>query len=227
MNHSAIIREATDNSTSYVSHFIPMNDFVAINYLICAVAGIPLNLLTVVFIALRRRLHRTRNIMWLGVAFSNVLRQRVLRLPVPIPNGKEDLQLGGRFIPYASLALNLFLSLVDRYVCLAYSAWYMRKVTITWIISGQIGCFSILCVLTKSPYLLNFISLPERFTITDMKIFSTIGFIILLMCVVGQLGVYFKVKYYLDLEKDVYTSLSSHRRAHHNYIGRQRQTRTN
>ena len=73
MNHSAIIREAAENSTSYasVSPFIPMNDFLAINNVICSAIGIPMNVLSAVFILLKRRLHQTRNVLWLGVAFSS------------------------------------------------------------------------------------------------------------------------------------------------------------
>ena len=73
MNHSAIIQEAVDNSSSYapVSHFIPMNDCVAIIKVICSVVAIPMNVLTAVFILLKRRLHQTRNVLWLGVAFSS------------------------------------------------------------------------------------------------------------------------------------------------------------
>ena len=231
MNHSAIIREAADNSTSYasVSPFIPMNDFLAINNVICSVVAIPMNVLTAVFILLKRRLHQTRNVLWLGVAFSNVLillhhLVEFYAYQFHSEAAKKIFSLAAG-LPYASLALNLFLSVVDRYVCLAYSVWYKQKVTPTWVISTQIGCFSILCVLTKGPYLLQFIPIPEELITTDMKIVRIVGLIILLLCIVGQISLYFKVKYYLDLGKEADTPVSSHIRAQYNYKARQPQAK--
>ena len=232
MNHSTIIREAADNSTSYapVSHLIPMNKFVATINVICSVVGIPMNVLTAVFILLKRRLHQTRNILWLSVAFSNVfilLHQLVEFYAYQFKSEAAEkifiLVLG---LPDTSLALNLFLSLVDRYVCIAHSSWYKRKVKTTWIISGQIGCFSILCVLTKGQYYLPFIPFPEELnSITNTKIVRIVGLIILLLCTVSPVFLYFKVKYYLDLGNDAGTPVSSHIRAQYNYKARQPQAK--
>ena len=231
MNHSAVIREAVDNSTSYaaVSHFLPMNDSVAIINVICSVVVISMNVLTAIFILLKRRLHQTRNFLWLGVAFSNVLillhnlaEFYAYQFQSEAAEKIFSLVLG---LPYASLALNLFLSLFDRYVCIAHHSWYKRKVTITWIISGQIGCFSILCVLTKGPYLLEFIPLLEELSITNTKIVRIVGSIIGLLCVAIQVSLYFKVKYYLDLGKEADTSVSSHIRTQYNYNARQPQAK--
>ena len=229
MNHTAVIREAVDNSTSYapVFHFLPMNDFVAAINVICSVVGIPMNVLTAVIILLKSRLHQTRNVLWLGVAFSNVLILLYHLVETYAYQFQSEaaekifiLVLG---LPHGSLALNLFLSLVDRYVCIAHSVWYKRKVTTAWIISVQIGCFSILCVLTKGHYLLQSIPLPEELAITNMKIIGIVGLIIVSLCTVGQAFLYFKVKHYLDLGKNADTSVSSHIRAQYNYKARQPQ----
>ena len=227
MNQSDVIQEAADISPSYVTHFIPMNAFVAISYVFCNVIGLPLNFVIAAFIVFLPRLHQTRNILWLGVAFSNVL--VLLEHLVGFYAYQFQSEAANKIfalvtgLPCASLMLNLFFSLVDRYVSVAHSAWYKRNVTITWVVSSQIGCFSILSVLTKGPYLLDIIPLPIGLTSIDMKIFSILGFTIFLLCAVGQVIVYFKIKYYLNLEKDSATSLSSHRRAQHNYNAKQRQ----
>ena len=125
---------------------------------------------------------------------------------------------------HVSLNFNLFLSFVDRYVCVAHSAWYKRKVTITWIVSGQIGSLSILLVLMKGSYFVELIPLPATVNITEMKIVSIVGFTTLLLRVFGQICVYFKLKYYLRLEKDADMALSTLRRVQFNsYTARQRQ----
>ena len=127
-------------------------------------------------------------------------------------------------LPNISLNFNLFLSFVDRYVCVAHSAWYKRKVTITWIVSGQIGSLSILLVLMKGSYFVELIPLPATVNITEMKIVSIVGFTTLLLRVFGQICVYFKLKYYLRLEKDADMALSTLRRVQFNsYTARQRQ----
>ena len=184
MNHSAVLRES-NNLTRYVSDFIPMNGFVAASNVICSVVGMPLNLLIAFFIILKRRLHKTRNIIWLGVALSNVLilshyLLEVYAYQTQSATARKIFTLG-LGLPYASLMLNLFFSLVDRYISIGHSVWYKRNVTITWIVSGQIGCFSILFVLMKGLYFIEFlISTPsEGLTNTEMKIISIVGFIIL------------------------------------------------
>ena len=228
MNHSTVIRDETeDNSTSSsVSHFMLMDGFVATNNVICGVVGFPLNLFTAVFIIFKPRLHHTRNIVWLGVAFSNllILLEHLFEFyayQFHSETAKEVFSLVAG-LPYTSLMLNLFFLLVDRYVSIAHSAWYKRSVSITWIVSGEIGCFSILCVLMKGPYLVELIPFPAALTITKIKFSSVFGFITLSLCAAGQAFVYFKVKYYLDLEKDAATSLSSHKRAQYNDFARER-----
>ena len=225
MNPSSDLREG-NNSTSSTSHSIIMDDFLATSNLFCGMVGISLNLLIGAFIVLTPQLHRTRNILWLGVAFSNVLVlfQHLVEFYVYVFQSEMAKKIFTLVtgLPFASLMLNLFFSLVDRYICIAYSDWYKRNVTIAWIVSGQIGCFFILCVLTKGPYFLEIIPLPAGLTPTDMKIVSIVGFTSLFVCTIGQVFVYFKLKYYLDLEKNTDTTLSSHRRAQHNYNAGQR-----
>ena len=230
MDHPAVPRVEADNSTSSsTSHSVPMDSFLlTANNIFCGVFGIPLNVSLAAYIMLTPRLHRTRNIVWLGVAFSNVLLlfQHLLEFYVYSFQNETAKKiftlLSG--LPVASLMLNLFLSLIDRYVSIALSAWYKRNVTITWIVSGQSGCFSILCVLTKGPYLFKIIPILAGPATTDMKIISTVLLTILLLSLVGQVFVYFKIKYYLNLDKDVDVSLSTHRIVQHNYnANRQRQ----
>ena len=229
MNHSADVslREAASlNSTTA----IPTDDYLATNNLFCGLLGIPFNFLIAVFIVSTRSLQQTRNIVWLGVAFSNVLVlfQHLVEFYDYVYQSEEAKKIFSLVagLPFISLALNLFLSLVDRYICIAHSGWYRRNVTITWIISGEIGCFFILCVITKGPYLLKNIPLPTEVTITDMKISSIVLSIVLLLCIAGQLLVYFKVKYYLELERDAYPPLSS-QTAKRSYSARQRQAVNN
>ena len=209
---------AADNSPSSVSFSVLMDNIIATNNFFCGVVGIPLNLLIATYIVLTPRLHQTRNIVWLGVAFSNVLVlfQHLIEFYAYLYQSETAnkifrLVLG---LPYASLALNLFLSLIDRYISITHSPWYKRKVTKTWIISGQIGCFFIICVLMKGPYFLDIFPFPDGITTTELKLYSIAGFFTSLLCVFGQVFVYAKIKCFLRLEKDVEVSPSTNRRTY-------------
>ena len=211
-NLSSDFKEVT--STAYP--FFPMDLFLATNYVICNVIGLPLNVLTAIYIVLTPRLHQTRNIIWLGVAFSNVLvlSEHLVEFHAyqfQSDTAKKIFSLVAG-LPYGSLMMNLFLLLTDRYVSIAHSDWYKRKVTITWIVSGQIALFSIICVLMKGPYLLEIFPFPPRITTTELKLFSVTGFFTLILCVFGQIFVYAKIKCFLRLEKDMDISPSTNRR---------------
>ncbi len=73
----ASLNDLVENATSRVSNysaspFLFMDSFLAMNQGVCILIGVPLNLLTAAFITLSPRFHQTRNILWLGVAFSNL-----------------------------------------------------------------------------------------------------------------------------------------------------------
>ena len=228
MNSSAVLREE-ENSTSSAYYSILMDNFVATNNFFCGVVGIPLNVLIAAYIVMTPRLHNSRNIVWLGVAFSNVLVlfQHLIEFYAYLFQSETANQIFSLVLglPYASLALNLFLSLIDRYISIAYSPWYKRKVTNTLIVSGQIGCFSIICVLMKGPYLLEIFPFPAGITTTQLKLYSIAGFFTSLLCVFGQVFLYSKVKCFLRLEKDMDAS-SSANRGTYNQQGRTTQKTT-
>ena len=215
MNHSSTdLKEATSNASC---SFFPMDFFLATNHVICNVIGLPLNLLTAGFIVLKTRLHQTRNIVWLGVAVSNVLvlSEHLVEFHAyqyQSETAKKIFSLVAG-LPYGSLMFSLFLTLIDRYVSVAHSSWYKRKVTITWIVSGQIGCFSIICVLMKGPYVLEIFPFPPQITTAELKLFSVAGFFTLILCLFGQISLYTKIKCFLRLEKDLEVSPSTNRRA--------------
>ena len=212
MNYSANVEKA---SSTFIS--LPMDSFLAAHLLVCNLIGLPLNLLTAAYIVFKPHLHNSRNIIWLGVAFSNVLILLHHLVEAYAHHFRSEtaknifkLVVG---LPYASLTLNLFLSLVDRYVSITHSAWYKSHVSINWIVSGEICCFSILCIVMKGPYLIEIIQFSSKITTMELKIVTIVLFPTLLMCVIGYTLVYLKVKCYLRIEKEADAKLSTNRRA--------------
>ena len=213
MNYSGDVEKASSTTTS-----LPMDSFLAASHLVCNLIGLPLNLLTAVYIIFKRRLHQTRNILWLGIAFSNVLVLLHHLVEAYVHHFQSEtakkIVSFTATLPLISLALNLFISLVDRYVCIAHSAWYKHNVNITWIIAGQIGCFSILCLLMKGPIIfIETIQFSSQFTTAQLKISNIVGFTALFLCVAWYILVNLKVKYYLRLEKNADMTLAIRRRA--------------
>ena len=201
MNYSGDVEKASSTTKS-----LPMDSFLAASNLVCNLIGLPLNLLTAAYIIFKRRLHKTRNILWLGVAFSNVLILLHHLVDAYVHHFQSEtakkIVSYTASLPLISLMLNFFISLVDRYACIVHSAWYKRNIKITWVISGQIGCFSIICLLMKGPLFIEIFVFSSQFTTAQLKITNIVGHTTLFLCVVGYILVNFKVKYYLRLEKN-------------------------
>ncbi len=184
-----------------------MDTFLSVVHLVCAFIGFPLNLLVISFILHSRRLHKPRNIVWLGIAFSNILilLNRSLEFCAFV---LQDRNLCRIFVfmvglPYASLLLNLFLALVDRYISITYASWYRRKVRMCYIIVGQIIAFSLLVIVTKFSYVFQFTSVDCHVNSTNGIEVAIVIHILITLCITGQIVVYYKTKKYLSGALDI------------------------
>lgn len=177
-----------------------MNTFLTCGNIICVLFGIPLNLVIIVFIAIRRRLRRQpRNIIWVGISLSNIF---VLLFGFYSTEATELCRF--RFFllgfPYASVLMNHFLSLVDRYLSIFHSVWYRRCVTVRLVLGIQLTTFILLLLLMKPHYIFGFIQVKcNEVHPLDRAIFF--GFIVSLaiLCLATQLTLYFMIKKHLVL----------------------------
>ncbi len=104
-------------------------------------------------------------------------------------------------LPYASMMLNLFFTLIDRYISITYSTWYKQNVTIGWIVSIPIAGFSTIVVVMKSPYLFELVPFTLRLSLFDVKFTSIFGVVIFILCIISQIFVYIKIKRYVAIKK--------------------------
>jgi len=184
--------------------------FLAASSIVCAVIGMPLAFIIIAFIITRRRLHQPRNIIWLGISFSNLLIQfaHILEVVSFFDSKTTELCRLRYFLmglPYASLLLNNFLSLIDRSVSVIRSIWYHRFVTVRLVIGIQLTAFLFLCFLMKIHYIFGLVQVKCNVVHPlDRQFFFTFAFIFLFLCLSGQLLLYFYIKYYLV------TSISKH-----------------
>ena len=177
---------------------IYMDTFLCVTHLTCGFIGLPMNILLLSFIVHSRRLHKPRNIVWLGIVFSNIiiLLNRLLELCAFV---FQDETLCRIFIfmvglPYAALLLNLFLALVDRYVAFKYSLWYKRQVRIHYIVIGQIAANLLLIFVAKFSYIFRLNSVDCNVNSTDGIEVSVVIHILIILCITGQILVYQKIK---------------------------------
>ena len=106
--------------------------------------------------------------------------------------------LSDRITLYVSLLLNNFLSLIDRYVSVIRSIWYRRYVTVRLVIGTQLTGFLLLFFLVKPHYIFGLVQVKCNVVHPlDRQFFFTFAFTLLLLCLSGQLLLYFYVKYYL------------------------------
>ena len=181
---------------------IYMDTFLCFTHFGCASIGLPLNFVVISTILHSKRLRQSRNITWLGIAFSHIiiLFNRIFELVVYVT---QDRTLCSIFVfmvglPHAILLLNSFLALVDRYVSITYFSWYKRHVKSHYIVVGQVIAVSLLIIVTKFHYIRDYIF---RLANVDCYVNSSDGIevsvvihILIMLCIVGQIIVYCKTK---------------------------------
>ncbi len=152
---------------TFVNPAFYLDEYLSVGYATLAALGIPINLLVAGAIIFQERLHSPRNIIWLGVGFSNVLFLLgfVLDVAYARSEGSAPWQIFFEMssgLPIASLVLNLHLSLLNRYVMLHYPLWYKQNVTNSLIVIGQLSSFLLLFLILKGRYFFNPSELQKR-----------------------------------------------------------------
>jgi len=205
------------NSNNSVTSFpFSMDRVTTVLQLIEALIGMPLNVLMAAVIISWRRLHSPRNILWLGSAFSNlfILITNIIKFYAfhwqDVPSCKLYIAIVG--LPYASLLSNLLLALIDRSICVTRPSWYRRRVKISWIVLVQLSCFLLICFIVKSPYIFGLTTLQCAYNQSAGKFVTAVTLALFILCIVGQVTLYWRVKYYLtgkDLNRQLLRSLYS------------------
>lgn len=172
-----------------------LDEYLVMSHLVCALVGIPANLLVAAVVLGWERLHLQRNFAWLGVLFSNVFvlafnaAEVVAALwPSPVVGQICSLTNG---LPCPALVLSYFFSLLDRHLCLKHAKWYKRHVTSCWtVLAAQLGSFVILCLVIKGRHL--FGSAPIRWQSgpADLTVLGSCFLAGFVLCLAGQAAVW-------------------------------------
>ena len=109
-------------------------------------AGVPLNVFVAAVLIFSRELHNARNIIWLGVALSNL--SHLLSMPVEFWVQYAQSYLACQIIQvvggktYLFLLINLFLAACDRLMYTKWPQFHQKHVTVFRVIITQVTCCS-------------------------------------------------------------------------------------
>jgi len=183
-----------------------MDTFLACGNLVCALLGVPMNLVIIIFIIFCRRLRRQpRNIIWIGIGFSNIFILLMNMIELSLFYSPEATELCHvKFflngLPGATLLMNNFFSLVERYLAIFHLLWYRRCVTVRLVSGIQLSSFILLLFLMKSHFIFGLAEV--KCTVAhplDRTIYFFFIIFFLVLCFFGQLTLYKMIKKYLEI----------------------------
>jgi len=200
--------ESNNASPATESSKVPvfMDNFLAGGHLVCALIGTPINLMIILFIVFCRRLRRQpRNIIWIGIGFSNIfiLVVNILELSVFYsPEATELCRVRFFFngMPAATLLMNYFFSLVERYLSMFHLLWYRHYVTVRLVSAIQLAAFVLLLFLMKSHYIFGLTEV--KCTVVhplDRTIYFIFTIIFLILVIFCQVTLYKMIKKHLEI----------------------------
>ena len=180
------------NSSWMLDPAIYLDSYLSISHLITALIGIPLNLIIAVIIIWSKNLRNARNFSWLGIGLSSIFLllsnlSEFLAVHWPTP-AIQSLCSSFQGLPYHSLLLNLFISLLERHLCLKFSRWHSKWVAGNcWIIPiVQIGSFAVLCMLIQGRHLFEAFPFQWQVNLPDLKVLSSFILASFILCWAGH-----------------------------------------
>jgi len=198
--------ESINTATERANLPVFMDTFLACGHLVCALLGTTINVMIIQFIIFGRHLRRhPRNIIWIGIGFSNIfiLLINILELSVFYYPEATELCRARFFLngfPATTLLVNYFFSLVERYLSIFHLIWYRRYVTVRLVGAIQLAAFVLLFFLMKSHYIFGLIEV--KCTVVhpvDRTIYFVFITFFIILCLSGQLTLYKMIKQHLEI----------------------------
>ena len=194
------------------------NDFSIVSHIICCLAGIPLNAFIAYLILRFERLHRRpRNIFLLGIILANLMAFFPALLDTisyyrPASwegSGPMCLVYVATFgLPYAFLLLNLFISLMDRYVAVTHPLWHREKMTVQRAVLSLVIGGLVVTIVTKFVYLTGMSPLTCKLPFIHTKALGGSLVVLFVFCLCAHFAVYKKTRKILQENRAIESSLS-------------------
>lgn len=166
---------------------------------VCSFIGLPLNLfVAAVILRLKRMNSKPRNIVQLGLIFSNLfaylpilIEFAYLYMPSPFLCQMYVAVVG---LPYVVFLVNLIIALLDRYTAMAHQTWHKKRVTVRWVVAVQLLASLSVAVVYKFPYVSHIVPLECEIQMTQVRLITAVLFVLFILCVIGQLVVYLQIR---------------------------------
>ncbi len=189
-----------DDSTTFdLKDILDPVRYVEDSLIICTtvltIIGFPINLFLLGAIFFFKRLHLNRNFVWIGIGFSNLF-VLVAHLMFALSARATSASTRALYVWFASLSditatWNIVSAVFERHICVTYSEWYKRRVTICWIIALQLVFFVFIFVIFTGlanlfeEYLSTFFS-----GFWNLKLVGTLVTMILPFCLTGLIALF-------------------------------------
>jgi len=180
---------------------LELNLFCSISHLILIIFGIPLNLIVVVVMLTSQRLRKKpRNILFLGISTASLFSLITIIFELIAHHHQSPLfcKLNGlgSGVAYTCFLKNLLLALLDRYLAIARPLLHRKIVTVRNVrIIQAIGAIAIF-LLIKWPFIFGVVPFRCGFLLVEATTIALHQAILILLCVVLYILVYFKTKHY-------------------------------
>ena len=175
------------------------NVYMIVFKILCIIIGLPLNLSMMWTIITRKSLHCSpRNIFVLGISFSSLAAfvQPLIEVIHFFAPSKLICQMYTSImsLPDIFLLMNIFLSLIDRYIALEYPLWHRSKLTVKMAIGVIAAGFLVAIGLCRFVYIAQLIPLECKIVLYERTIMAWILIVLFVLCLVARVTVYFQTK---------------------------------
>ena len=172
-------------------------------HLFLVIVGLPLNIFVAVVIISFQRLHKPRNILWLGVTIANSLTLLTILFEFFASHLQSEtvckIFISVTGIAYTWLLFNLLLALIDRYLAIVHTLAHRKKVTVKRVIITQTIGFVIIVFLIKFHFITGLVPLTCADKIPEhSKIIAISNILLVSKCLIAHVVVYLKSKRYFN-----------------------------
>jgi len=195
---------------------LEFDKFCLISHCILIIFGIPLNLIvTVVILSNHRLKNKPRNILFLGIVISSLFSLVTVMLEIiahyfesPLFCKITGLILG---VPYTCILKNLLLALLDRYLAITRPLLHLKTVTVRNVRIIQIIGVIVIFFFIKWPVIFSGVPFRCDLLLIEAKTIAMHQSILILLCVVCYVLVYFKTKQYARPNRVISVSYANRR----------------
>lgn len=203
---------------------LEFDKFCLISHCILIIFGTPLNLTVALVILSSQRLRdKPRNILFLGILISSLFTLVTIILEIIAHHFESPLfcKITGLIlgVPYTCILKNLLLALLDRYLAITRPLLHLNIVTVRNVRLIQIIGVIVIFFFIKWPFIFGGVPFQCNFLLIEAKTIAMHQAILIILCVVFYVLVYFKTKQFARPNRVISVSFASQQRSESRHSG--------